>query len=48
VNRVISVEKPVAALLLSADIVAGNAARQGLAGDSGKPPIFMLCEKKHK
>ena len=43
------VEKPVAALLLNADTVAGNAARQWLAGNSGKPArIFMLCEKKHK
>jgi len=38
----------VAALQLNADIVAGNAARQSLAGDSGKPRFFMLCEKKHK
>ena len=36
------------ALLLNADIVAGNAARQWLAGDSGKPRIFMLFEKKYK
>jgi len=28
--------------------VAGNPARQWLAGDSVKPRIFMLCEKKHK
>jgi len=47
-NRVIFVEKAVAALLLNADIVVGNAAREWLAGDSGKPRIFMLCEKKHK
>jgi len=47
VNRVVFAEKPVAALLLNADIVAGNAARQWLAGDSGKPRIFMLFEKKH-
>ena len=37
-----------AVLLLNTDIVAGNAARQWLAGDSGKPHIFMLCGKKHK
>ena len=46
VNRVIFVEKPVAALLLNADIVAGNAARQWLAGDSSKPRIFARCEKQ--
>jgi len=38
------VEKPVAAVLLNADIVAGNAARQWLAGDSGKPRI-SCCVK---
>jgi len=48
VNRVIFVEKPVAALLLNVDIVAGNAARQWPAGDCGKPHTFMLCEKKYK
>jgi len=34
----------VAAVLLNADIVAGNAARQRLAGDSGKPRI-LCCVK---
>jgi len=38
----------VAALLLNVDIVAGNAARQWLAGHGCKPRIFMLFEKKHK
>jgi len=38
----------VAALLLNVDIVASNAARQWPAGDSGKPHIFVLCERKHK
>ena len=33
--------------LLNADILAGNAARQWHA-DSGKLPIFILCEKKHE
>jgi len=46
VNRVIFVEKPVAALLLNANIVAGNAARQWLAGDSSKPRICARCEKQ--
>jgi len=31
---------------LNADVLAGNAARQWHA-DSGKPRIFVLCEKKH-
>jgi len=34
----------VAAVLLNADIVAGNAARQWLAGDSGNPRI-LCCVK---
>jgi len=38
---VIFAQKPVAALLLNAGIVAGNAARQWLAANSGKPLIFM-------
>jgi len=33
--------------LLNADVLAGNAAKQWHA-DSGKPRIFILCEKKHE
>jgi len=38
-------DKPAAALLLNADIVAGNAARQWLAADSGKPRILILVKR---
>jgi len=41
-------EKPVAALLLNADVVVGDAARQWLSADSDKSRIFTLREKKHK
>jgi len=34
-------------VLLNADLLAGNAARQRHA-DSGKPRTFILCEKKHE
>ena len=45
VNMEIFADKPAAALLLNADIVAGNAARQWLAADSGKPRILILVKR---